>query len=187
MLESSSVASSLVEAAAASSSVEASATSSSVEASAASSSVEASAVSSSVEASVESSSVKAVVESSSVESSMVCAGVIVVTAGASFPAALAVFIVPRGAVSRSGDCCGVDAAAEVEVVVLDGPLTEPFERRSSSWAKPIIREQIIGTPLATYCSLHSTIRSIYPSRNTKSRPSIPETLVLPISFLQCQH
>ena len=187
MLESSSVASSLVEAAAASSSVEASATSSSVEASAASSSVEASAVSSSVEASVESSSVEAVVESSSVESSMVCAGVIVVTAGASFPVALAVFIVPRGAVSRSGDCCGVDAVAEVEVVVLDGPLTEPFERRSSSWAKPIIREQIIGTPLATYCSLHSTIRSIYPSRNTKSRPSIPETLVLPISFLQCQH
>ena len=148
---------------------------------------EAAVESSSVEAAGESSSVEATVESSSVESSTVCAEVRVVIVGASLPVALAVSIMPCGVVSKSGDCCGADAVAEMEATVLDGPLTEPFERRSSSWPRPIIRERTTRTPLATHYSLHSTIRSIYPSSDTKNRPSIPETFVRSTLFLRCQH
>ena len=121
------------------------------------------------------------------DSSVGGAGVRVAMGGAHIGATARTSEVPCGVVSGPGDCRGVDAGfegagfegagfEEMAGLVLDGPLTEPSNRRISS--SPELNGQATGDESSkmTYCRFGSASWCILPSPYPKAHDQcIPQT------------
>ena len=133
------------------------------------------------------------------DSSVGGAGVRVAMGGTRIGATARTSEVPRGVVSRPGDCHGVDAGfkgagfegagfEEMAGSVLDGPLTEPSNRRSLSLPEPNGQATDDESLKTTYRRFCSTSCCILPSPYPKAHDQcIPQTFDPFRVFLRNQH
>ena len=128
------------------------------------------------------------------DSSVGGAGVRVAMGGARIGATARTSEVPRGVVSGPGDCRGVDAGfegagfEEMAGSVLDGPLTEPSNRRISSSPEPNGQATGDESSKTTYCRFGSASWCILPSPYPKAHDQcIPQTFDPLSLFLRNQN